>query len=116
MIYYLDFYLFSVWLRHSNFHWFGDCYARNDGEKLCGEYFDRSSDLTSFVYILADAFSLRQFTSKVTFKASKNQCIFTSRKSVNLSDFTKRKKSTVLKGKKQFKIPLIFRSSLNDLA
>ena len=91
MIYFLDFYLFSVWLRHSNFHWFGDRYARNDGEKLCGEYFDRSSDLTSFVYILADAFSLRQFTSKVTFKASKNQCIFTSSKSVNLSDFLKGK-------------------------
>ena len=94
MIYLLDFYLFSVRLRHSNFHWFGDCHACNDGEKLCGEYSDRPSDLTSFVYILADAFSLRQFTSKVTFKASKKKpifthCIFSSCKSINLSDFVK---------------------------
>ena len=65
------FYLFSVRLRHSDFHRLGDCYACNNGEKLCGEYFDRPSDLTSFVYILADAFSLRQFTSKVTLRAEK---------------------------------------------
>ena len=42
--------------------------------------------------------------------------IFSSCKWINLSGFIKGELYTVLKGKKQFKIPLIFRSSLNDLA
>ena len=61
-------FFFSVWSWNLDLYWSGDRYACNNGEKLRWKYFDRPSDLTSFVYILADAFSLRQFTSKVTLK------------------------------------------------
>ena len=54
----------SLWLGHVDLHWFGDRHARHFGTEMRGGRVDRPPDLTGPVHLPANAFPLRQLSSR----------------------------------------------------